>query len=26
VFIGQNLDKETLLRDVQACLVDGSTP
>ena len=22
VFIGQNLDKETLLRDVQACLVD----
>jgi G3E family GTPase len=26
VFIGQNLDKETLLRDVQACLVDASTP
>jgi G3E family GTPase len=25
VFIGQNLDKETLLRDVQACLVD-TTP
>ncbi|WP_448381152.1 CobW family GTP-binding protein [Gloeomargarita sp.] len=26
VFIGQNLDQETLLQDVQACLVDAGKP